>query len=148
MFSSPNRLTNVTISSYGNLIAAGSDSLQSYVWDIGTGKSLALLESSKSSINSIAFSPNNQFYLYSSNDSISVDKSKVVEVVIKPSHSYFSKYSPIYKVGYLSDNLLYAGGPFSLQHAAGVGALKETLNEATEKEAVNALGLSHPVPIV
>lgn len=41
------------------------------------------------------------------------------QVVLAPQNSYFTKFSPVFHVGYTASDLLYAGGPFSLASATG-----------------------------
>lgn len=42
------------------------------------------------------------------------------QLVLRPQHSFFTKFSPVYYVGFTSQNLLYAGGPFNLTEATGL----------------------------
>lgn len=44
-------------------------------------------------------------------------------LVIQPYQSYYTKFSPVYYVGYSSQNLAYAGGPFSISSAIGIYAI-------------------------
>jgi WD40 repeat protein len=41
------------------------------------------------------------------------------QLVLRPLNTYFTKFSPVFNVGYTDQNLLYAGGPFSLATATG-----------------------------
>lgn len=45
------------------------------------------------------------------------------QLVLRPQNSYFTKFSPVFHVGYTPQNLLYAGGPFSLTAATGTFVL-------------------------
>ena len=42
------------------------------------------------------------------------------QLVLAPQNSYFTKFSPVFHVGYTAQDLLYAGGPFSLASATGI----------------------------
>eukprot|EP00981_Chlorochromonas_danica_P015690 scaffold14361_cov193-Ochromonas_danica.AAC.25 len=74
------------------------------------------------------------------------------QLVLKPRHSFFSKSSPVFTVGYTSQNLLFAGGPclsglLSSQlshHHNAVGESGSAM--ASEQEAAHLLGLSTPMP--
>jgi hypothetical protein len=36
------------------------------------------------------------------------------QLLLRPHNSYFTKFSPVFHVGFTPQNLVYAGGPFSL----------------------------------
>jgi WD40 repeat protein len=77
-------------------------------------------------------------------------------IVLRPHSTYFTKYSPVFAVGYHSAGLLYAGGPFSLTDAVATtngstgaengtqqsGSNEEAMVTATEQDTVAALGIS------
>lgn len=41
-------------------------------------------------------------------------------LLVRPQHTFFTKFSPVFHVGYTAQNLLYAGGPFSQVAATGM----------------------------
>lgn len=55
----------------------------------------------------------------SSNSSSKVEMFETPQLVVRPQNSYFTKFSPVFHVGYTAQNLLYAGGPFSSAAATG-----------------------------
>lgn len=140
-------LTCIASSPFGNMIATGTDNGNVYLHDIATSRSLAILNTSNDSsiIHCLAFSPDNQAISCGANDcaittwslmdlrpglqSISRQSSSTIgmntieheQVFIQYHKRYFTKCSPIYYLNYdmKSSNLIYSGGPFSLQVATG-----------------------------
>ena len=60
--------------------------------------------------------------------------------LLPPRHSFYTKFSPVFFLNYTDKNLLYAGGPFSLDRA-----VTEAAGTATEHETASMLGLSQAV---
>lgn len=108
---------SVAFSSDGAALSSGGADCSVRVWD--------LQEVIKSQVKLNAFSAASSSTAPSSS-SISIktgckqsnfDASQLV--LLAPQNSYFTKFSPVFHVGYTSQDLLYAGGPFSLAAATG-----------------------------
>ena len=128
-------VSSLAISPIGNLIAAGADSGNIYLWDIRSSKQLGILHGHEGPAYSIAFN-NNGTVLSSGgkdcslriwdlspalfpgyNDAATSSLEKGPYRLIRPRHSFFTKASPVYHVGMTKMNLVYAGGPCSLDAA-------------------------------
>jgi transcription initiation factor TFIID subunit 5 len=128
-------ISSVAISPIGNLIAASAESGNIYLWDIRSSKQLAILNGHDGPAYSVAFNANGTvlssggkdcsvriwdlapaiFPGYNESTTSSFEKGPYR--LIRPKHSFFTKASPVYHVGITSQNLVYAGGPCSLDAA-------------------------------
>jgi WD40 repeat protein len=166
-------ISSVKCSPFGNQLAAGTELGVIHLWDIGTAKTLALMPSSATqphaakAVDQLAFNATSEVLSAGYGDcsiriynlhplratmkaiasaSSHLEAPAFDELVLQPSHQYHTKFTPIYHLHYTNKSLLIAGGPFSLEKASGHTSLDTSLAGANEKEAVTALGLSHPVP--
>lgn len=127
----------VSISPHGKLMAGGTENGKVYVWDIASARQLCILEGHSGPVHSVSFSDDegsNSKVLISGGADSSVrvwkvdsvledfasDKlSKETQCVLTPRHTFFTKNSPVYCVGFTSQNLGFAGGSFSMPSSQG-----------------------------
>lgn len=126
---------SLAFSPESQVMASGGADCTLRVWELNSLKSsfASLLKTTATTSASTMGSNKGQHY------------QSLEEVVLKPRHNLYTKFTPIYSVNYTAKNLIYAGGPFSLSASAGAPSLEESLASATETEAASALGLAHPV---
>jgi transcription initiation factor TFIID subunit 5 len=147
-----------------SLLAAGSDLGAVTVWDVGSGRRVSVLGGHRGAVHSVAFSADAAALATAGADcSVRVygvqasiahappytpaqantpATSSTAAVgytnLLPPRHTYFTKYSPVFHLGYTDRHLLYAGGAFSLDSAIAEAT-------ATEQETASLLGLSQAV---
>lgn len=130
-------INSCAISTTGNIIAAGNEKGRIYLWDARSSKVLSLLHGHEEPVNSLAFSPDSTTLTSGSNDcsiriwdllptyNVSMNTSNFmsnineqIHSVIKAKHIFFTKATPVYKVGFTQSNLVFGAGPYSLAKAA------------------------------
>lgn len=127
----------VAISPHGKLMAGGAENGKVYVWDIASARPLCILEGHSGAVHSVSFSDDegsNSKVLISGGadssvriwkvdsviDDFASDRlSKETQCVLTPRHTFFTKNSPVYCVGFTSQNLGFAGGSFSMPSSKG-----------------------------
>ena len=126
----------IAFSPAGTVFAAGSDSGSIYLWDMATGTQMALLRGHTGAVHSISFCKNGNTLSSGGADcsikiwDISGSISEMAERstsqkghhkteaepmgILQPIKSFYTKLSPVYFVDHSPSNLLFAGGPFSV----------------------------------
>jgi WD40 repeat protein len=103
---------------------------------LASGSNLCILEghSTKHTINSVAFSADNNALTSGSSDCTVRIWDLLSSVEDAKNKAFSTKYSPVYHVGYTSHNVLCAGGPFVLPS-------KLSAASTSEIQTISALGL-------
>ena len=139
---STSSIHSVSVSPSGKLIAGGADNGKVYIWDVVSGRELCILQGHDGPVHSVAFSDEGNSSGKDSSSAVlmsgGADSSvriwkiddviddflngkldKETQAVLAPRHSYFTKYCPVYCVGFTDQNLAYAGGSFCMSKATG-----------------------------
>lgn len=127
-------VSSLAISPLGNLLAVAGESGNIYLYDLIASKMLCSLRGHQGAVNSLAFSADGLQVVSGGLDcSVRVwstlpvfcpeengidatllssqDQMVCGKLILKPRHSFFTKASPVYHVGYTDKNMVYAGGP-------------------------------------
>jgi transcription initiation factor TFIID subunit 5 len=114
--------TKISFSSGGNYFAAGCENGSIVLWDLRFYGRNAILENQSGPILDLCFSPDNMSLCSGGHDcairiwDVSLFQNGRDEVFSQPSSVFYTKYSQVYAVRYDNPNLIYAGGPFSLNN--------------------------------
>lgn len=127
----------IDISSLGNIIAAGAENGKIYLWDIRSSRLLGICQGHEGTVHSISFSGDADAICSGGSDcsvriwdilpaldtsylpapgsfnNESASMGQYALQVLNPRQSFFTKASPVYKVSYTAENMIYCGGSYS-----------------------------------
>ena len=110
---------SVSFSSDGTALASGSADCSLRVFDVNS--LMSVQQSSFTSRSSVVAAAPSSSSRFSNGSSSSQFTTIGMPLVCQPKHTYHTKFSPVYYVNYTDKNLLFSGGPFSLNCAISRG---------------------------
>jgi len=115
-------ITDVTVCPSGRYVAASSEDTDIRIWDIPSGKQVAHLKNHLEVVYSLAFSADGTSLASGSQDcsvkiwDMTTLNNDVDVGILAPRHSFETKNTPIFNVGFTKRNLLLVGGSFMTDH--------------------------------
>ena len=156
LFQGISNISSVACSPQGEMVAAGADNGLVHIWDANSGKIIGLYQGHTrgSTVHSVAFSQDSRAMSSGAAD-CSVRVWDLTEVTTSQSSSigypvyqtnnvYYTKYTPVYYVGYTEKNLLFGGGPVDLSISSQNKGQENS--KFQELESLRALNINHSIP--
>ncbi len=135
-------VSSTAFAPFGNMVAAGTENGAIYTWNVGSGARLGVLNGHEGAINSLSFSSGSDTIASGGSDcslriwDLSLIRSnihaalnaptdvvngnlKINPVTIHSTHTYHTKFTPIYSMRHSPLDLIFAGGPFSKEMTGG-----------------------------
>jgi len=155
LFQGISNISSVACSPLGGMVAAGADNGLVHLWDTNSGKIIGLYQGHTrgSAVHSVAFNQDSRAMCSGAADcSVRVwDLTEVTKSrpstgigypVYQTNNVYYTKYTPVYHVGYTDKNLLFAGGPVDLSTSKS----EQQNSKFQELESLRELNINHSIP--